>query len=143
MKQKKYASYILLCLITIIVLGYILYYNLNKEKPNILKEYISEIKYDEIKNHIVENSNVVIYATYKSNNNSFEGNLKKAVVNYNLGDRVLYFENSNYKEKTDAYKQNNILIFYKDNKISKIVSIKNLSYKELIKLFKTQEIIDD
>ncbi|HOZ53721.1 MAG TPA: hypothetical protein PKY25_00045 [Bacilli bacterium] len=142
--KKQYGKYILLCLITIIVLGYILYYNLKQEEPSILTKYINEIKYNNINNFVIENSHVVIYATNNTKNINFENDLKKIIVKYNIGEKVLYYKNINYKDiKSKPYNKTNILVFYKNNKIKQTISTKNLTYNNLLELLKENEIINE
>lgn len=142
--KKQYGKFILLCLVTITVLSYILYYNLKKEEPSVLTGYINEIKYNGINNYIIENSHVVIYATSSNSNKQFENNLKNIVIKYNLSEKIVYYKNTNYKETKDtAYNKTNILVFYYNRKITKIISTKNMSYDKLLKLFKEVELIDE
>ncbi len=142
--KKQYGKYILLCLITITILGYILYYNLKLEEPSLLKEYINEIKYNNIKNFMIENSHAVIYATNNTKNIDFEKDLKSIVIKYNISEKVLYYKNTNYKDINDkTYNKTNILVFYKNNVIEQVVSTKNLTYDKLLSLLIENEIINE
>ena len=141
--KRQYGKFILLCLITITILGYILYYNLKLEEPSVLTGYINQIKYNNINNFVVENSHVVIYATNK-NNNIFENNLKTIVIKYNISEKVLYYKNTNYKNINDeVYNKTNILVFYENRKVKKVISTKNLSYNKLLSLMKDYKIINE
>lgn len=142
--KKQYGKFILLCLITIIILGYILYYNLKLEEPSILKGYINEIKYNNINNFVVENNRVVIYATNNNSNTKFENNLKNIIIEYNISEKVLYYKNIDYKKNNDkVYNKTNILVFYENRKVKKVVSTKNLSYNKLLSLLKEYQIVNE
>lgn len=142
--KKQYGKYILLCLITITILGYILYYNLKLEEPSLLKGYINEIKYNNIKNFMIENSHAVIYATNNTKNIDFEKDLKSIVIKYNISEKVLYYKNTNYKDINDkTYNKTNILVFYKNNAIEQVVSTKNLTHDKLVSLLIENEIINE
>lgn len=149
-KKRNIQGYIFLCVITCFVLLYsFLLYNKKvdyKEAKLSIDNYLNEIKYDEINNHIVENHETILYVGDETDVSiNFEKILKKLVIDNNLRDKLLYF-NTKYLQDTGeniALSKAPSLVFYYNKEIIDIIDVSNVNYEELIIILKERTILDE
>lgn len=149
-KDKKLILLIIICLITLWILFSIIRIHNNRE-DNILStskidKYLTEIRYDEIDTHIVEQPDTVIYVTNSSDNNidSFERNFKKVIKRYNLENEIIYTNINDVNIIDPIYQYAPELIFYKSGEVSDIIDCTTLkTSKDIINILKERGVISD
>ncbi len=79
------------------------YYNSNN---SIIKSVIAEVKPEEIKSYLNDNSNVVLYfsSTDDTKIRKFERQFKNYILKEELGDQIIYIDTANI-ENADFYNQ--------------------------------------
>jgi len=93
-------------------------------------EIISEIHMNEVSNYILDNGNMILYTTsfQKHPNIEFEKKLKKLILKYNMGNRMVvldndkvtdanFFQNLEHQFLNEELKQKNVKIDYIPNLI--------------------------
>jgi len=160
--NKNYAIVLVIFAITIGLMfflrnWYISYQDYENTIP-VLSGVISEVRYNEIDNYLIDNPTVVIYMgdAKDSDCREFELELKEMVENKHIKDKVIYFnvtdvKNKNllFKEFNDKYTLNNkissypVVMIFEDGKIvdyrSKTAS-KNLTINDIDLLFNEYDV---
>lgn len=112
---KNYVIFVLIALIS-----FLLVYNLakwykelkaNNENVSIMTTVVSEVLETDIKSHIIENPNTVLYlsSSHDQTIKSFEDDLKELIIEDNLRNKVIYMDISKItddnflKEFRDSY----------------------------------------
>lgn len=131
---KKVILLTVICIVTLALLVAALKINENR-KNNLLasssiSDYLTEIKYEEISAHVIEQPNTVVYVSNSSNEAStnFERYFKNIIKKYNLENEIIYININNTTIIDPVYQYAPELIFYKDGEISDIIdctTIKN------------------
>ena len=130
-QTKKMILLIAICTVTIGILVVALKLNQNREENLLseskIKNYLTEIKYDEISNHVIEQPSSVIYVS-----NSSEDSTKK-------------FENINGITVVDPFYQSAPeLVFYTNGEVSDVIDVSTLKTKDdVIKVLKERSVIND
>ena len=153
MKKAKYKNIILLIVICVCTLGALfvalrLYEARNREilSKSIISDYLYEIKYDSIMNHIVEQPNAIIYISNSSQKESvkFEKKFKKVIKKYNLENEIVFININNTYIVDPIYQNSPNLVFYKKGELNDIVDCSNLKTREsIIEIFEERGIIND
>jgi len=144
---KNYYLFALLIIITVLISGYILYYDIELKNYNlgkfILEGYIDQVSEDELENYIRDNGNTVVYACVIDDEEcrQFEKKFMKMIKKYDLYEKIVYLNMG----KTD---KNNGPLFkiYKDRELINTLDLseeKKIKLDEIIKFMKENEIIEN
>lgn len=149
-KTKNKILLIFICTITLIVL--IISLKIHKNMQNninstsTIDKYLTEIKYEEISPHVVEQPNVIVYVSNSSDNSSvkFERYFSDVIRKYNLENDIIYININNVTIVDPIYQYAPELVFYKDGNISDIIDCNTLKNKKsIIKELKERGFIND
>ena len=149
-KTKKTILLIAICLVTLMVLFIALKLNENR-KQNLLstsgmKGYLTEIRYEEIATHVVEQPNTIIYVSNSSDDSlyTFEKKFKTVIKKYNLENEIIYININDSVIVDPIYQNAPELVFYKDGQISDMIDCTTLkSSDEIINVLKERSVISD
>lgn len=149
-KNKKLILYIIICFLTIFSLYICLKINKNRiieeTLSSSIKDYLTEIKYEEISNHITENPNEIIYISNSSEKSSleFEENLIPIIKRYNLENTMIFININNTNLQDPFYQNAPQLIFYKNNEVSDLIDCSILKdKKQILAVLKERGYIND
>ena len=149
-KTKKTILLIAICLVTLMVLFIALKLNENRKQELLstsgMKDYLTEIKYDEIATHVVEQPNTIIYVSNSSDDSlyTFEKEFKTVIKKYNLENEIIYININDSVIVDPIYQNAPELVFYKDGQISDMIDCTTLkSSDEIINVLKERSVISD
>lgn len=149
-KTKKTILLIAICLVTLMVLFIALKLNENRKQDLLstsgMKDYLTEIKYDEIATHVVEQPNTIIYVSNSSDDSlyTFEKEFKTVIKKYNLENEIIYININDSVIVDPIYQNAPELVFYKDGQISDMIDCTTLkSSDEIINVLKERSVISD
>lgn len=149
-QTKKVILLIIICVFTIGVLFVALKLN-SKRQKELLKasqigNYLSEIHYEEIATHVVEQPNAIIYVANSSNKkaNDFENKFRLVVKKYNLENEIIYINLNETTIVDPVYQYAPELVFYKDGEVADIIDCTTLKNSNaIIKALKERGVISD
>ena len=149
-QTKKIILLIAICIVTIGILVVALKLNVNM-KENLLsdsniKGYLTEINYEEISTHVIEQPKSIIYVSNSSDikSENFEKIFKTVIKKYNLENDIIYININNKTIVDPIYQNAPELIFYKDGKIYDMIDCSTLSNKDkIIRALKERSVISD
>ena len=149
-KNKKLVLYIVLCVLSLVavfvcVRTYDNYLDSLNSKSYI-SDYLSEVKYEDIDNHIVEVPNAIVYVSNSSNkkSTSFEKVFAKVIKKYNLENNITYININGAKIVDQLYQNSPELVFYENGSVKEIVDVSSLnSENKIIKMLKERSVIND
>ena len=149
-KTKKTILLIAICLVTLMVLFIALKLNENRKQDLLstsgMKNYLTEIKYEEIATHVVEQPNTIIYVSNSSDDSlyTFEKEFKTVIKKYNLENQIIYININDSVIVDPIYQNAPELVFYKDGQISDMIDCTTLkSSDEIINVLKERSVISD
>lgn len=149
-KTKKIILLIAICLVTLMVLFIALKLNENRKQELLstsgMKNYLTEIKYEEIATHVVEQPNTIIYVSNSSDDSlyTFEKEFKTVIKKYNLENEIIYININDSVIVDPIYQNAPELVFYKDGQISDMIDCTTLkSSDEIINVLKERSVISD
>lgn len=149
-KTKKTILLIAICLVTLMVLFIALKLNENMKQELLstsgMKKYLTEIKYEEIATHVVEQPNTIIYVSNSSDDSlyTFEKEFKTVIKKYNLENEIIYININDSVIVDPIYQNAPELVFYKDGQISDMIDCTTLkSSDEIINVLKERSVISD
>lgn len=149
-KTKKLILLVAICFVTLVVLFIAIKLNENRKNDALsisgIKGYLTEIKYDEISTHVIEQPNTIIYVSNSSDDSSmnFEKMFKKVIKKYNLENEIIYININNEVIVDPIYQYAPELVFYDGGQISDIIDCKTLeSTDKVIKELKERSVISD
>ena len=149
-ETKKLVLLIAVCFITLIVLFIALKLNANRNynllSTSSIDNYLTEVKYDNISTHIIENSNAIIYVSNSSEDSSkkFENNFKKVIKKYNLENEIVYININDTTIVDPLYQNAPQLIFYKNGAVEDIIDCNTLkNYNTIVKELEERGVIND
>ena len=149
-KTKKTILLIAICLVTLMVLFIALKLNENMKQELLstsgMKNYLTEIKYEEIATHVVEQPNTIIYVSNSSDDSlyTFEKEFKTVIKKYNLENEIIYININDFVIVDPIYQNAPELVFYKDGQISDMIDCTTLkSSDEIINVLKERSVISD
>ena len=149
-KTKKTILLIAICLVTLMVLFIALKLNENRKQDLLstsgMKGYLTEIKYEEIATHVVEQPNTIIYVSNSSDDSlyTFEKGFKTVIKKYNLENEIIYININDSVIVDPIYQNAPELVFYKDGQISDMIDCTTLkSSDEIINVLKERSVISD
>lgn len=149
-KTKKIILLIAICLVTLMVLFIALKLNENRKQDLLstsgMKGYLTEIRYEEIATHVVEQPNTIIYVSNSSDDSlyTFEKEFKTVIKKYNLENEIIYININDSVIVDPIYQNAPELVFYKDGQISDMIDCTTLkSSDEIINVLKERSVISD
>lgn len=149
-KTKKTILLIAICLVTLMVLFIALKLNENRKQDLLstsgMKGYLTEIRYEEIATHVVEQPNTIIYVSNSSDDSlyTFEKEFKTVIKKYNLENEIIYININDSVIVDPIYQNAPELVFYKDGQISDMIDCTTLkSVDEIINVLKERSVISD
>lgn len=149
-KTKKLVLLITICILTLIVLFIAIKLNENRKQDllskSMVKGYLTEIKYEEISTHVIEQPNTIIYVSNSSDDNSinFEHMFIDVVKKYNLENEIIYININEVAIIDPIYQNAPELVFYKDGQISDMIDCTILKNSDnIIKVLKERSVISD
>ena len=149
-KTKKTILLIAICLVTLMVLFIALKLNENMKQELLstsgMKNYLTEIKYEEIDTHVVLQKNVIIYLCNSSDDSLYtiKKEFKTVKKKYNLENEIIYININDSVIVDPIYQNAPELVFYKDGQISDMIDCTTLkSSDEIINVLKERSVISD
>ncbi len=141
-KEVSLKNYVYLILIILITIGIVYYlylwfseYKEEVKKMSDLGNYLQVINYNDLENYIIENDTICMYVT---NNDlslaNFENNLKKFLVEENLGRLILYldvssvFHEGKYELCKVEFNSVPLFVMFNNGKITSSYDIKQNKY---------------
>lgn len=147
---KKVVLLVVICVVTIAIL--IVALKLNAKRQNDLlseskiKDYLTEIKYEEIQNHVIEQPSTIIYVSNSSEESTinFDKIFIPVVKKYNLENEIIYININNVTIVDPIYQNAPELIFYKDGEISDMLDVSTLKNdSDITRILKERSVISD
>ena len=111
-----------------------------------IKNYLTEIKYDEISNHVIEQPSSVIYVSNSSEDSTkkFENIFIPVVKKYNLENEIIYININGITVVDPFYQSAPELVFYTNGEVSDVIDVSTLKTKDdVIKVLKERSVIND
>lgn len=149
-QTKKNILLVFICIITLAVLFISLKINYNRINNDLsdsnIKGYLTEINYEEISTHVIEQPKSIIYVSNSSDikSKNFERIFKNIIKKYNLENDIIYININNKTIVDPIYQNAPELIFYKDGKIYDMIDCSTLKTKnDIIKVLKERSVISD
>lgn len=149
-KTKKIILLVTICVITLAVLIIALKIHENKEDNMLsqseVKNYLTEIKYEEIQNHVVEQPSIVIYVSNSSEDTTrnFDKIFVPVIKKYNLENEIIYININDTTIVDPLYQNAPELIFYKDGEVSDMLDVSTFkSSNDVITALKERSVISD
>ncbi len=149
-RTKKAILLAVICAVTLMVLFVALKLNENRKNDilstSIIKEYLSEIKYEDISSHVIEQPNTIIYVSNSSDEKSvdFEKKFKTVIKKYNLENEIIYININDVTIMDPVYQFAPEFVFYQNAEISDIINCNALkSSKDITKVLKERGVIGD
>lgn len=149
-QTKKMILLIAICVVTIGILVVALKLNYNREENLLseskIKDYLTEIKYDEISNHVIEQPSSIIYVSNSSEDDTknFEKIFIPVVKKYNLENEIIYININGITVVDPFYQSAPELVFYTNGEVSDVIDVSTLKTKDdIIKVLKERSVIND
>lgn len=149
-KTKKVILLVAICTFTLMVLFVALKLNENRRyeisTKSVISDYLTEIKYEEISTHVIEEPSTIIYVSNSSSDEStlFENNFKKVIKDYNLENEIIYININDVNIIDPIYQNAPQFIFYKDASVNEIVDCTTLNTsKDIVQFLKERSVISD
>ncbi len=149
-ETKKQILVIIICLLTMFLVVIALMLNARRNDNiaanSMIDGYLSEIKYEEITNHVVEKPDAVIYVTNSADEKSkkFDKMFQKVIKKNNLENEIVYVNVNDANIIDPIYTTAPELVFYSEGAISDIIDATTLKNdKEITKALKERSVIVD
>lgn len=166
MKEERnvpFRNYIILSLLLILSVIVVIYFYMwygefynAKINMSIIDGHLNVINYNELDTYLIENKNVIVYASilYDEKSRNFEKKFIKVIDDYSLSNKIIYLDlTEQYKEKNlynsivDKYNLLDLpcIITFNNGIVDDIYSIEDRNYdiNLLISYLKIKEIIYD
>lgn len=161
MRKIPAKNYVLLILLFVVTVAIVLFacdiYNSRsvKQYESVMNNFITEIKLDDLNGYTLENSNVVIYISDKTNSSlqEVEEDYKKLLTDYNLQNYFVYLDVSTntvdvvttfeekYKIKLDSENLPNLVVIT-DGEVVDLYTAKTFNKTEIITFLEKNEVIE-
>lgn len=147
MKKIPLKNYLILVLLlvvsSVLVLYFINWYKEFQRHTSMLPEYISEIKYVELDNYMIENPDFVIFLSSKENNKTtnLEKNLQKWLVSNNLIKKIIFMDIDQFDIKQFSKKYCDD--FVQTKKDVMVIIVENQKVKNILSKSANEIKIDD
>ena len=149
-QTKKIILLVVICVVTLGVLIVALKLHENKQNDLLSKSdisnYLTEINYEEIANHVVEQPSTIIYVSNSSeeSTNNFDEIFIPVIKKYNLENDVIYININNETIIDPAYQYAPELVFYQQGEISDIIDCTTLkTSNDVVKELEERSVIGD
>ena len=149
-KNKKLILYVLLCVATFGILFCAIKLNRNRIdnilSESYIKDYLTEIKYEEIDSYILEQPNAIIYVSNSKEEDSrnFERKFSKLIKKYNLENQIVYININNTNLADINFQNAPVLIFYDNKEVFDMIDCTTLkNEKSISKALEERKIIND
>lgn len=149
-QTKKVILLVVICVLTLGVLIVALKLHENKQNDLLSKSdisnYLTEINYEEIANHVVEQPSTIIYVSNSSeeSTNNFDEIFIPVIKKYNLENDVIYININNETIIDPVYQYAPELVFYEQGEISDIIDCTTLkTSNDVIKELEERSVIGD
>lgn len=149
-QTKKIILLVVICVVTLGVLIVALKLHENKQNDLLSKSdisnYLTEINYEEIANHVVEQPSTIIYVSNSSeeSTNNFDEIFIPVIKKYNLENDVIYININNGTIIDPVYQYAPELVFYEQGEISDIIDCTTLkTSNDVIKELEERSVIGD
>lgn len=147
---KKVVLLVVICVVTLAVLVIALKLN-EKRQDNLLssskiKGYLTEINYEEIQTHVIEQPSTIVYVSNSSEEETkkFDEIFIPVVKKYNLENEIIYININETTLADPIYQYAPELVFYKDGEVSDVIDVSTLKDKnDVVKLLKERSVISD
>lgn len=147
---KKVILLVAILVVTIVVLVVALKLH-DKKMDDLLseseiKDYLTEIKYEEIENHIIEQPTSIIYVSNSSEDTTrkFDEIFIPVIKKYNLENEVIYININGVTIMDPVYQNAPELVFYKNGEISDMIDVSTLNNSDdIIDVLKERSVISD
>lgn len=143
-QTKKVILLVVICIVTLTILIVALKLHENKENNLLssskISNYLTEINYDEIQDHVTEQPSAIIYVSNSSeeSTNKFDKIFIPIIKKYNLENQIIYI-NINETTLADPFYQNAPeLVFYKDGEVNDVLDVSTLKTSDEIKKILTE-----
>lgn len=147
---KKVILLVSICIVTIAILIIALKLHENKEADMLsqseIKNYLTEIKYEEIQNHVIEQPSTIIYVSNSSEESTrnFDNIFIPVIKKYNLENEIIYININETTIVDPLYQNAPELIFYSEGEVSDIIDATTLEKSEdIINVLKERSVISD
>lgn len=149
-EAKKMILLIVICIITLYGLYMALRLN-EKRKEELLNtseinEYLTEIKYEELQNYLVEQPNIVVYVSNsgEKTTDDFDKKIISVIRKYNLENDIIYINIKDTNIVDPLYQNAPVLIFYENNEVKDIIACNTLkNSKDIIEVLEERSVIND
>lgn len=149
-QTKKIILLVVICVVTLGVLIVALKLHENKQNDLLSKSdisnYLTEINYEEIANHVVEQPSTIIYVSNSSeeSTNNFDEIFIPVIKKYNLENDVIYININNETIIDPVYQYAPELVFYQQGEISDIIDCTTLkTSNDVIEELEERSVIGD
>ena len=147
---KRVILLVAICIFTLAVLVVALKLHDNRENNLLAKSdisnYLTEINYDEIENHVVEQPSSIIYVSNSSEETTqkFDEIFIPVIKKYNLENEIIYININNTTLVDPFYQNAPELIFYSNAEIEDVIDVSTLNKSnEVEQILKERGIIGD
>ena len=152
MREIPAKNYVILsCLVVGVVIVSLVLSNLyrtthKEEYTPIIKDVITEIRYEDLDNYLQENLDVVLYINDSSvkGDRKFEKKVKKMITNNGISRYFVYIEkNENIIDKYKLNSNTPIFIAYQNGVITEVLNKKNCAINEVEEFLIRNKVIDN
>ena len=119
--------------------------NGNKQYTSVVKEVVTEIKYDDLDNYLQESPTCVLFINDSSKKNKkVQRDTKKIIVDNSIQQYVVYIEKTdNIIKKYDLNADSPIYVAYQNGVLTEILSKDSYSSKDIESFFVRNKVIDN
>ncbi len=149
-ETKRKILLAVICIITLVVLVVALKLNENRKEDELstskISNYLTEINYNEISTHVIEQPRAIIYVSNSSEDETkkFDEIFIPVIKKYNLENEIIYININETTLADPIYQYAPELVFYKNGEVSDVINVSTLKDKnDVIKLLKERSVIND
>ena len=149
-ETKRKILLAVICIVTLVVLVVALKLNDNRKEDELstskISNYLTEINYNEISTHVIEQPSAIIYVSNSSEEETkkFDEIFIPIIKKYNLGNEIIYININETTLADPIYQYAPELVFYKNGEVSDVINVSTLKDKnDVIKLLKERSVIND
>jgi len=131
--------------ISLILRGMYIKKNGNIQYTSVVKEVVTEIKYDDLDNYLQENPTCVLYINNsKKKNRSVQKDTKKIILDNSIQQYVVYIEKTDdIVKKYDLNINSPIFVAYQNGVLTEIFSKDSYTAKEIESFFIRNKVIEN
>ena len=119
--------------------------NGNKQYTSVVKEVVTEIKYEDLDNYLQESPTCVLFINDSSKKNKkVQRDTKKIIVDNSIQQYVVYIEKTdNIIDKYDLNSNSPIYVAYQNGVLTEILSKDNYTSKDIESFFVRNKVIEN